>query len=237
VTLRPIRRLRGRSSRFAGALLRRYGLRPGSVAPVQATLLHAGAQSTHWRVHLHLLQQRTEVRVAPQLTLVLAPSPSAGGVIRGEPHHVRDGAHAFAAPVETVAVRRTLSERELRVVETRAAREAVTVVQRVLARATRLDASPAAVPGRTTAAYAPPRVDLVLARRPVPAAAPDLEVQAAVARAAADAATAAVPGAVRSGTAISAPLTAEVDVERLTDSVLEAIDSRVVARRERLGRL
>jgi hypothetical protein len=58
-----------------------------------------------------------------------------------------------------------------------------------------------------------------------------------VARAAAGAATAAVPGAVRSGTAISAPPTAEVDVERLTDSVLEAIDSRVVARRERLGRL
>lgn len=261
--LRPITARRGRSSRFARAVLGRHGLRPGRVTPVEATLLRRAAPALTW--HLHL--RRDEVRVEPRLQLTLA---TARGVERRELRETRveRGDRAAAPPPVATVVRRSLLERDLRVVETRVAREANAVLRRVLARATRVEAG-APAPGATPAhaplrfpavpagsaasaprpasatpaeapAYAPPRlpappaVPLVTLPRPAAPAPPAAELRGALAAAGFDAATLA---AARNAPAAAVSPPAPVDVERLTESVLDAIDRRVVARRERLGRL
>jgi hypothetical protein len=266
VRLRPLTAPRGRSSRFARAVLGRYGLRPGRVPPVEASLLRRAAPALAW--HLHL--RRNEVRVEPRLQLALA---TARGVERRELRETRierEGRGAAPPPVEAV-VRRSLAERELRVVETRVAREADAVLRRVLARATRLEAgNPVPVPAGASAytppgftgvpagplataprpafaapseapVYAPPRlpappaVPLVTLPRPAAPAPPAADLRGALAAAGRDAASPAAARGVQPAAVL--PQAAPVDVEQLTESVLDAIDRRVVARRERLGRL
>lgn len=238
MTLLPIRRLRERSSGFAWALLERYGLRARPVRPVRTTLLHARGQQTQWRVHLELAQRSVVVRVAPQLTFTLLSSPDttpAGAPRRSGTPARRE---ASVQQIETVFMRRMPGDRTQRLVDASPVREPAAVVQRALARGVRLDASPKSVPGIPGTVYAPPPVEFVLAgTRSSSPAPPRHELEEAAARAVADAATASWPGALPAMPPQSDVPAAHIDVEHLTDSVLQAIDDRVIARRERLGRV
>jgi hypothetical protein len=221
--------------RFALALARRHAPRAGSVARAALALapVRGGGQSV-W--HLHL--RRSLVRVEPKLVLTLAGAPAPA-----------DAAAAPAAPPDAPAERvREVQAyyrlrdraRARRTVELRVLRGAERLTERCVARAVRVDGecSPEREPRtareivRAVASPAPLELRTVApAGVRAPAAAPEQqppEIRSALAAFDSDPA--------RPVREEAPPAPVMPDVERLAESVLDVIDRRVVAHRERLGR-
>ena len=190
------------------------------------------------------------MRVEPRLHLALATAP---GVDRRELRETRVEHRELheagvvhvrvqrVPPVETV-VRLSLAGRDRRIVETRVARGAETVLRRTLARARRLEPGAAVAVSSDAPGHVPPVAPalpgppLVIVPRRAPATTPREE--AAVLAGASGSAHAALRTGLRADANDPAPVpAATLDLERLTESVIDAIDRRVVARRERMGRL
>lgn len=235
MTLRPIRLLGDRAGRFAGELRRRYARGRGDAPAVDATLVPlrraAGRQ---------LVLQRYTLNVAPRMRLALASAPClppaasarAPGDRRRDPSTSR---------VESV-VRAALAVRELRVVELRVARAAQLAAERALRRATRIEAgAPSAATSQAASrAPEPPRLPALPPLPLVPATQPSERAMRAADTAADAELVAAEHSAWRSEQqpqlTYAASTPPSLDVERITDSVLDAIDRRVVAQRERQER-
>jgi len=196
---------------FAEALLRRYGRAPGPAAPPDTALRRPAApvfRPTYQQVALH---------VHPRLELALARAERRTALEREV--RLERGA-ALERQIERVLAPQVRLEQSAAVAER--------IVARLAARAERqaaADAPPSPEPRRGPDA-APPIVTLAQrapAATTAPGAPPELPRPGAPAQALWPAQSPAAPG-------LGAP-----DLRRLTDQVVEAIDRRARAARERLG--
>ena len=234
MTLRPIGSLRGRAGRFAHDVLRRYAQVRGCASTVDTALVPLRRAA---RARSVVLRHTVELRPAVRLALATAPGMPSTTVDRRDAGR-RD---AVTARFERI-VRLALTQRELRIVDLRVAREALVVLERLRERSTRIE------PGAPMSTVTSAGAGVLPARRPerLPASAP--------APFATRTSPAEPAGRQRSidRTTVAEPMVElpthpreleparaaqpAFDVEQLTDSVLDAIDRRVVARRERQDR-
>jgi hypothetical protein len=208
---------------FAAAVRARQGQRAAAVPALKAAvLLVPRARDAAW--HLHVAE--TRVNVAPRIALTVVAAPAAERTPGPAPV-------AATAPVVLARLRHSTS--------TARVTEALTLVRHASTRGVRVEpgASPAAAPipsvqplaqapaaaATMPAPAAPPPPPLVVAR-PV-LSAPGLPALAAMEPA---------RDGRRNGAAPAVPgTTPTIDVERITDSVLGALDRRLIAHRERYG--
>ena len=217
--------------RFALALMRRRAARTGRPAPAAHSLARApqrGVGAAAWHLHVRRSLLRVEPRLSLAVSMVAAPPavtpPTATAVESPAAERTREVLAHF---------RRHDRTHERRAIELRVVCATERLTQRCITRAVRIEAERAPAAAATAApagvVMTTPAVDLRLPARPAAverAQEPPPEVRSAVAALGA-------PEPVR---ADPAPVVAAPDVERLADSVLDVIDRRVVAHRERLGR-
>jgi hypothetical protein len=235
VTLRSIHPLGDRAGRFARELRRRHTRGRSNVSQVDALLA-----PLHGVVVRQLVSKRYTFKVTPGIRLALATAPCRAHAAPAPATHGRRR-ETSTMRVEQV-VRTALTERERRVIELRVADAAASTAEHVLVRAVRIE------PGSSHAAKEPvlsrmprrtlpslPALPLVPVTRPAEPAAHEAHV--AVARPSAVETSAAWISDPPRDLTFSGPTPPALDVEQITDSVLDAIDRRVVARRERQERL
>jgi hypothetical protein len=218
-----------RALRFALALIRRRAARtgpPAPAAPLSVAAQRGAPRVCAWHLHRHC----SLLRVEPRLSLTVAVSVTAPPAAAASPAMIAPAAERVR---EVLAFfRRHDHTRERRSIELHVVRASERLTERCVARAVRIDGErPAAVvvaaaPARVVTA---PAVELRLARQAAVAVQPDEPVREPRRLAAALTSPGLAPTA-------PAPALVAPDVERLADSVLEVIDRRVVAHRERLGR-
>jgi hypothetical protein len=236
----------------AGGLRVATGTRPGSLAAAFAMALLAryqGRQERRWGVDfafrrrpssvtLQPVYQRLGLHLAPRLSLTVLAPPRPAEALNAPAAPAR-----WVGRIERQVVREPILRPPGAAVRERLVTHLVTERERVEAgatpgrrRADRDDAGPL-VPSRGRFAPMAPPVPRVVQR---PAAVTTMDSQSP---SAAFAATAEVQGgdgfgARRPGGSAAGPLEAgAVDVKRLTDQVIQAIDQRIIAQRERLGRV
>jgi hypothetical protein len=207
---------------FSAALRARHHRHSGAVPTLRATvLLVPRPRDTAWHVHT----AATHVNIAPRITLTMA-------AMSMTQHVTPPPSTAATAPVVLARLRHSTS--------TVRVREAMTLVQHTHARGVRVEPggapaalTPAPIPNAGTRSLrapeaviaAPPPTSLIVARPTPCATAPTAVTESTSAR-----------FEPRNGTAPSAPPSAPtIDFEQITDSVLGAIDRRLIAHRERYG--
>jgi hypothetical protein len=222
---------RSRAAAFAETIRRRHGSTPVLMRPLEQVFRRGW-----FEVHRNMTSQRIWVNVVPHLTVRLRSA-----------NNLLATTGTCERPVETHIIRRPLMhlQREQREIETFAQRFATRQLRASSGAGNPVDT---AVHRDATAARAIPKagaqavtrtrlirpVPRVVRRTPVPAQQESSEHMRHVGQP-----PAAKPDSWRSGSAggeaRNAPTT--FDVNRLTEQVVQAIDRRIIAQRERLGRI
>jgi hypothetical protein len=218
---------------FVTSLLARFERRVSDAAPVGIVFRRPTRWTNVTNRVFRLIGPQVRLELAPRIELTLVRPPAAG------PQRAAEA--GFAAPPATVEVRvgaAAPSNVDMLVIRTRARTVCERFAERLFARSIRVEptapgAAATAAPLQARPALPEPRFPTLAVRCFAPVEVRRLGAEGSAATAQQPATNGAhFPAPATTAAAIAAPF----EVDRMTDQVLAAIDRRLIAQRERLGR-